>query len=89
MPARNPRINVLLDDPLYQKVRLLAKKDGVSISNKARDLIKEALEIEEDLFLAKFAEDREKTLNDSFTLTHKDVWHRKKVYQQINKRFDD
>ena len=32
MPARNPRINVVLEEPLYREVQFLAKKDGVSLS---------------------------------------------------------
>jgi len=74
MPARNPRINVLLNEQVYLEVRFLAKKEGVSISNKASDLIKEALEIEEDLILADFANNREKSLDDAPTLSHEDVW---------------
>jgi len=74
MPARNPRINVLLNEQVYLTVRFLAKKDGVSISNKASDLIKEALEIEEDLILADLADNRERTLDDMPTLSHDDVW---------------
>jgi transcriptional antiterminator Rof (Rho-off) len=74
MPAKNPRINVLLNEQVYNEVRFLAKKDGVSISNKASDLIKEALEIEEDLILADLASTREETLDDASTLTHDDVW---------------
>lgn len=42
---------------------LLAKRDGVSLSLKVRGLIKEALEIEEDVSLSLFAEKREKTFN--------------------------
>ncbi len=74
MPAQNPRINVVLNNLLYQDVRLLAKKDNVSLSAKVRDLLKEALEIQEDIALSGFAEKRERTWNDSKTLTHDDVW---------------
>jgi len=74
MPAKNPRINVVLDNLLYKNIKYLAEKDGVSLSNKARDLIKEAIEIQEDLHLAKIAQNREETLTDSNTLSHEDVW---------------
>ena len=74
MPAKNPRINIVLDKSLYQNVRLLAKKDNVSLSAKVRDLIKEALEIQEDIALGEFAGEREKSWNDSKTLSHDDVW---------------
>ncbi|MBW2195133.1 MAG: toxin-antitoxin system, antitoxin component [Deltaproteobacteria bacterium] len=74
MPTQNPRINVALDNLLYQSVRFLAEKDNVSLSAKVRDLLKEALEIQEDIALSTFAEEREKSWNDSKALTHNDVW---------------
>ena len=74
MPAKNPRINVVLDDLIYRDVKFLAEKDGVSLSSKVKDLIKDALEIQEDIYLASFAEEREKTLDESSTLSHEDVW---------------
>ena len=74
MPAQNPRINVVLDNLLYQHVRLLAEKDDVSLSAKVRDLLKEALEVQEDIALSAFAEKRENSWNDTKALTHDDVW---------------
>jgi len=74
MPTKNPRINVVLEEPLYQRVQYLARKEGVSLSLKVRDLIKEALETYEDLFLSEFAEAREATFSRSTTLTHEDTW---------------
>ena len=74
MPTQNPRINIVLDNFLYQNVQLLAKKDNVSLSAKVRDLLKEALEIQEDIALSGFAEEREESWNDSKALTHDDVW---------------
>ncbi len=74
MPTKNPRINVVLDKLLYKNVQFLAKKEGVSLSTKLRDLIKDALEIQEDLHLAKIAEKREKSFNESLALAHEKVW---------------
>ena len=74
MPAKNPRINVVLDDNIYKNVQFLAEADGVSLSTKVRDLIKQALEIQEDLYLAAFAEEREKTWNNSTAVTHDEIW---------------
>ena len=74
MPTQNPRINVVLNNLLYQNVRLLAEKDNVSLSAKVRDLLKEALEIQEDMALSGFAEKREQSWNNSKTLSHDDVW---------------
>ncbi len=74
MPTKNPRINVVLEKPLYQKVERIARKEGVSLSLKVRDLVKEALEIEEDIALALIAEEREKTFTGKKALPHNEVW---------------
>jgi predicted DNA-binding protein len=74
MPAKNPRINVVLDPPLFKKVQFLAEKDGVSLSTKVRDLLKDAMEIQEDIYLADLAEKREKTLDPRKALSHEDTW---------------
>jgi len=74
MPTQNPRINIVLDNLVYQNVRLLAEKENVSLSAKVRDLLKQALELQEDIGLAEFAEKREVSWNESEALTHHDVW---------------
>ena len=74
MPAKNPRINVVLDPPLYKNVQFLAEKDGVSLSTKVRDLLKDAMEFQEDIYLANVAEKRENTLNTREVLSHEDTW---------------
>lgn len=43
MPTKNPRIHVVLERPLFDNLRGLAKKNGLSISLEARELIREAL----------------------------------------------
>lgn len=74
MPVKNPRINVVLERPLYVAVGRLAARDGVSLSLKARDLMKEALEIEEDIVLSTLAEKRERTFSRTKALNHDEVW---------------
>ena len=74
MPTKNPRVNVVLEKPLYNNVERLAERDGVSLSLKVRDLVKEALEIEEDIGLAVLAEARGKTFNRAKSLKHGEVW---------------
>ena len=74
MPTKNPRVNVILEKPLYESVCRLAEKEGISLSLKIRDLVREALEAEEDAALAKFAEEREKSFRRSRALSHKQVW---------------
>ncbi|MCK5093579.1 MAG: antitoxin, RHH family protein [Spirochaetes bacterium] len=74
MPAKNPRINVSLEKSIYSIIETLAKEKGVSISMVTRESIKEALEINEDVLLAAFAEEREKTFKKQKSLTHEEVW---------------
>jgi len=42
----------------------LARRDGVTLSLKVRDLVKKALEIEEDIALSTFAEKRLATFRE-------------------------
>lgn len=74
MPVKNPRINVVLEKPLYSTIERLASRDGVSLSLKVRDLVKEAIEMEEDIALAEFASKREKTFTKGKSLKHAEVW---------------
>jgi len=74
MPTKNPRINVVLEKPLYNSIERLAKKEGVSLSLKVRDLVKEALEMEEDVALSLFASEREKTFRKTKAASHDETW---------------
>ena len=74
MPAKSPRINVVLDTPLYRNVQFLAQRDRVSLSTKVRELLIEALEVQEDIYLTSVAEEREKSVDANTTLTHDEAW---------------
>ena len=74
MPAKNPRVNMVLEPPVYATLVRLARRDGTSLSVKARDLLREALESHEDLVLARVAESRERTFDRSRSLSHREVW---------------
>ena len=74
MPAKNPRVNVVLERPVYDALGRLARREGASLSTKARDLLRQALETHEDFELAALAEERAQTLNTAAGLTHEQVW---------------
>lgn len=74
MPTKNPRLNVVLEPSLYSAIRHLAKKEGISLSLKARDLIREALEYCENAYWVKVAGEREATFNKKKALAHEEVW---------------
>ena len=74
MPTKNPRVNVVLEKPLYDRVRKLAGKEQISLSLKIRDLVREALEAQEDEELGKFAEEQAPTFQRDPALTHQEIW---------------
>jgi len=74
MSTRYPRLNVVLEPSLYRAILKLARKEGVSLSSKARDLIRDALEYCEDIYWTNQAKRREKTFNRKKALSHSQVW---------------
>lgn len=84
MPTKNPRVNVVLERPLYEALGRIARREGSSLSTKARDLLRDALDTYEDLELAKIAKERELTLERSMGLTHEEVWRPRRARR--NKR---
>lgn len=74
MPTKQPRLNVVLERPVLRSVKQLAKRDGISLSLKARDLIREALELHEDAYWAEEAHRRAQTFDRKQALTHEQVW---------------
>ncbi|MCX5798355.1 MAG: antitoxin, RHH family protein [Proteobacteria bacterium] len=74
MPAKNPRVNVVMEKSLFSYIHDISQKEGLSMSMVVRDLIKEALEAKEDDALSRFAEERDTTFDPSKALTHEQVW---------------
>jgi predicted DNA-binding protein len=74
MSTKNPRLNVVLEPSLYGAIKQLAEKDGVSLSLKARDLIRQAIEYCEDFYWTQEAKKREKTFSKKAALTHEKAW---------------
>lgn len=73
MPTKNQRINVAFDASLYSTIKLLAKRDRVSLSTKVRDLVLEALEYVEDITLTRIAEERDRSFDRKKSFTAKDI----------------
>ena len=76
MATKHPRVNVVLERPLFDTLSRLARRDDVSLSLKARELIREAIEIHEDIALARIADRRARTFVRSKSLSHEEVWGR-------------
>ncbi len=74
MSTKKPRVSVVLEPPLYEWVKQNAKLQGISISLKLRDFIREAYESSEDLYWAKVGEERLASFNKKEALSHTQVW---------------
>jgi plasmid stability protein len=72
MPTANPRVNVVLDRELQKDLRLAAKRRGKSVSAVAADLLRDALDRDEDLFLSRLADKRERSVRRWHG--HEEVW---------------
>ena len=77
MPSVHPRINTVLEPPVYKTVKRLAKQDGVSLSQKVRDLVREALELLEDAALEKIVNQRRK--NPAPSIPHPELKRRFRI----------
>lgn len=73
MPAKNPRLALVLERPLYEWVRRKAKRDGVSLSTEVRDLLREIAEQYEDGFWAREAGKRFSTMDRRRLVPHATV----------------
>lgn len=71
MPTIKKRINLSVEDSLYHELEELQKLRGApSLSSIVIELTKEALELQEDLYFAKIAEERD----NEKEITHKEFW---------------
>ena len=71
MPTNKKRINLTLEDSLYNQLEQLRKiRKSPFLSSIVIDLTKEALELQEDIYFAKIAEEREKEP----VISHKKIW---------------
>lgn len=74
MPSAHPRINTVLEPPLYKAVKRLADRDRVSLSQKIRDLVRDALELLEDATLEELVTERRK--NPAPSISHAELERR-------------
>ncbi len=71
MPTTQKRINLTVDKTLYTQLQKLKKiRKTSSLSSVTLQLVKSALELQEDLYFAKIAEDRKKEP----TISHQKLW---------------
>lgn len=72
MPTHNPRINITCEPQVASILTNLAKQEHKSVASLAKELLLEALERREDMFLSALVERREK--NSKKRIPHDDAW---------------
>lgn len=72
MSVVNPRLSVVIEKPLYKAVQQRAKREGVSLSVAARDMLRMAADTDEDIYFNAIAETRERKTGK--WLTHEEFW---------------
>ena len=77
MPAAKRRVNIVLERPTYEALQEVARSDRVSVSTKAHDLLRDALEFVEDLGLLELANERAQSFDPKTALTYEQVFPRR------------
>ena len=72
MPTSNPRLNITLEPQVAGLLSSLAEQEHKSVASMAKELILDALERREDLYLSEVAMLREKTAEPM--ISHEDAW---------------
>jgi hypothetical protein len=65
---------MVLDDTLFEAIEELASKKGTSLSAVAKDLVTDALEMQEDIGLQLIAAEREARYEPESSISHDDTW---------------
>jgi hypothetical protein len=72
MPTQKNRLNLSLPADMETLLKAYAELDGVPVATKAVELLKQALEWQEDRYFDKVATSRKS--KDEKLLTHDEVW---------------
>jgi len=71
---RQKRINVTFKPSTLHALNLLAKKEDISLSNITQELVEQALEIREDIYLSRLAEKAEIRAKGKARVPAEKVW---------------
>lgn len=72
MPTAKKRINLTVDDDIFESLNKIAKKEKASVASISNFLLERALELQEDLYFSKVGEDR--ASKKQKRVSHKDIW---------------
>ncbi len=72
MPTDKKRINLTVEDEIFESLDRIAKKEKTSVASVSHLLLEKALELREDFYFSKVSEDR--LLKKQKRISHKDIW---------------
>lgn len=72
--SRQRRVNVTFKPSTLNAVNLLAKKEDTSLSHITQELVEQALEMREDLYLSRLAEEAEIRARGKARIPAEKVW---------------
>lgn len=72
MPTTKKRINLTVEDEVFESLNKIAKKEKSSVASVSHLLLEKALELREDIYFSKVSEER---ISKGFKrISHKDIW---------------
>lgn len=74
MPTSKKRIQIPVSNQVLRELEKLAKKRGLSLSSLSHDLLEEALELQEDVYFSKVADNALKDSKTEDLISHEDTW---------------
>jgi predicted CopG family antitoxin len=72
MPTAKKRINMTVEDDVFESLHKIAKKEKTSVASVSHLLLEKALELQEDFYFSKVSEER---IAKKFKrIKHQDIW---------------
>ncbi len=72
MPTAKKRINLTVEDEVFESLNRLAKSEKKSVASVSHLLLQKALELQEDFYFSKVSEDR--LAKKQKKISHSDMW---------------
>jgi len=72
MPTAKKRINLTVEDDVFESLNKIARKEKTSVASISHLLLEKALELQEDFYFSKVGEAR--LTKKSKKVSHEDIW---------------
>jgi len=72
MPTAKKRINITVDDEMYQALESLSQKKQQSVAGTSLDLLEKAIELEEDSYFSRKTDER--LSKNQKRISHNKAW---------------